>query len=116
MEEFDLASEEKKKEFRECTAQELKAVVQLYLHERTKDKDHGDVLFNLLKGVAKEAGFKEQRGGTNYINGEFGTNFYSVDMPPKEEREKDVFYTGEVIRIGYETMADEEEIENIMEE
>jgi hypothetical protein len=57
-------------------------------------------MFEKLRALLIEEGWKEQNCGVVYMNGEYGTNFY------KESGEG-------VIRVSYNAWPDEEEIENL---
>ncbi len=55
--------------------------------------------FDKISEDLKKKGFKEQRGGSNYMNGEYGTNFLSP--------------SGEMIHLSQNTCPDEEVIEDL---
>jgi hypothetical protein len=58
-------------------------------------------VYNELKSVLRTEGWIEQRDGEGYMNGYVGTNFG-----------KD----GEIISIGYNTLADDEEWNELFED
>ncbi len=60
----------------------------------------GENMYRMLKSILKGAGWKEQKQGEVYINGEFMTNFG-----------KD----GEVIHLSFDLDLDEEEYDNMFD-
>jgi len=97
---FDSMPKDEQKDAKEYTEADLKRAILIYLHTHKEEAGGEPVVFNLLRGVAKIAEYKEQKSGVFYSNGEFITGFH---------------HEGNVIRISMQMMADEEEIESMKE-